>query len=351
MKIELAKQSRALAALVVLFLVAVDPTTRGHAAEKSVEEINRLLLQGREEMRQDKFDQAIRTFSAALDLKPTGELAAEIYGQRAGAYVDKKVLDKAMADGETAVRLAPKYFRGYQVRGRVYRLRKQFDRALYQFDTALTLAPNFAQIYNNRGNVFVDKDQPKRAIQDFSEAIHRAPESIDGYVNRGGSYVTLGEFDKAIVDLNRAVQLDPRDSASYYYRGLAYEGKKNHQAALADFSKANEFSPRDPEFLNWIAWLRATSPHDDVRNGKEALTPGLKACELTNFKTAEYLDTLAAAYAENGDFDQAIRYLTKALGMKINSSDRKEFQQRLALYHARKPYRETKPARSSATRE
>ena len=311
------------------------------AAGKSVGEINRLLTQGLQERERDRHDQAIQAFSAALELKPDGRTAAELHGQRGGAYLDKGAVTEAMADAETAIRLAPGYFRGYQVRGRVYLDRKQFDRALHDVNTALKLAPHFGQLYNNRGNIFRAKGQRRRAIQDFSEAIRRNPETIDGYVNRGGSYAIIGECDKAIIDLNRALQINSRDSFAYYNRGLGYECKRNYHLALADFSKANELAPHDPDTLNWIAWLKATSPHDVLRNGKEALTASLEACQLANFKDADYLDSLAAAYAENGDFDQAIRYITKALGMKVDSNDRKDFQKRLALYRDRKPYRQT----------
>jgi tetratricopeptide (TPR) repeat protein len=124
----------------------------------------------------------------------------------------------------------------------------------------------------------------------------------------------------------------------------------NYHLAVADFSKANELAPHDPDTLNWIAWLKATNPHEVLRNGKEALTASLEACQLTSFKNAGYLDTLAAAYAENGDFDQATHYITKAIGMKVDVNERKDFQTRLALYRDREPYRQTESARRSQTR-
>jgi Tfp pilus assembly protein PilF len=319
-------------------------------AEKSVEEINRLLLQGRQEDREDKFDRAILTFSAALKLNPTGQVAAEIHGERGGAYADKGDLDKAMADAETAVRLAPQYFRGYQVRGRVCRLRKQFDRALQEFNLALKLAPRFAQLYNNRGNLFGDKRELRRAIQDYNEAIRLAPGVMDGYVNRGGAYVVIGEFDHAIADLDRAIRIDPRHASAYYNRAMAHKGKNDPLSALADYTKANELSPHDPATLNSIAWLRATCPVDSVRNGKEAVQASLEACQLTNFKDLNRIDTLAAAYAEAGDFDRAIEYMTKILDGETDSTDRKKFESRLALYRDRKPYRDIGPVRPQPQR-
>jgi tetratricopeptide (TPR) repeat protein len=313
------------------------------AAEEAAGDISRALAQGRLEVRQKKYDQAIRIFSGALQMNPDPKTAAEIYGERGGVYVDKGELDRAMTDGEKAIRLAPDYFRGYQVRGRVHRRRREFHRALVDFDKAMKLAPNFVQLYNNRGTVFSDMGLEKRAIQDFSDAIRRAPGSLDGYVNRGGSYVSIGQFDKAIADLDQAIRIAPRDSDAYFNRARANSGKRNFPAAIADYTKANELSPRDPETLNSIAWLRATCPVDSVRNGKEAVQASLEACQLTNFNDVNSMDTLAAAYAEVGEFDRAIEYMTKILGGKTDSTDRKKFEARLALYRNRKPYRDLDP--------
>jgi tetratricopeptide (TPR) repeat protein len=305
--------------------------------------INDLLVQGRREVSDRKYDAAIQTFLAALQMNPDPKIAAEIHGERGGAYTEKGDLKLALADAEEAVRLAPGYFRGYQVRGRVHRHLKQFDRALAEFDKALKLAPDFAQLFNDRGNVYSDMGREERAIQDYSEAIRRAPETIDGYVNRGGSYLVLGDVDKAIADLNHALRINPRDSDSYYNRALAHNRKHDPRSALSDFTKANELSPHDPAILNSIAWLRATCPVDSVRNGKEAVQASLEACRLTNFKDPNCLDTLAAAHAEAGDFDRAIEYMTKILGRKTESTDRKKFEARLALYRDHKPYRDADP--------
>jgi tetratricopeptide (TPR) repeat protein len=344
MKIERSANLVVAAVVLGLALIVTPSATQVRAEEKTVEDVNRLIGQGRREVQQKQYARAIVTFSAALQTNPDARTAAEIHGERGGAYVDKGELDKAMADGEAAVRLAPGYFRGYQVRGRVYRHRKEFDRALAEFGKALKLAPDFAQLYNNRGNVFSDKGEEERAIQDFSEAIRRAPGTIDGYVNRGGSYIAIGQFDKAIVDLDQAIRIDPRDSDSYLNRGIAHRKKQDYRSAMADYVRANELAPRDPDILNAIAWLKATCPIDGFRNGKEALEASLEACGLTGFKNANKLDTLATAYAEVGDFDRAIQYMTKLLDMKIDSTDRKEFVERRALYRNRKPYRDIESA-------
>jgi tetratricopeptide (TPR) repeat protein len=302
--------------------------------------INRIVVKARFEIQRKQYDGAILDLSSALRMRPDAKAAAEILGERGGAYVEKGELNKAMADAEEAVRLSPAYFRGYQVRGRIFRHRGEVDKAIREFNTALKLAPNFAQLYNNRGNAFSQLGQEERAIQDYSEAIRRAPRTIDGYVNRGGLYTKLGRFDKAIADLDVAISINPGDSDSYSNRGQANKGKHNYKLAISDYKKALELSPHDPDILNNMAWLKATCPLDSFRNGKEALNEGNEACRLTNWRNADDIDTLAAANAEVGDFERAVQYATIALKMKIELRDHGGLEKRLALYRNRTAYRD-----------
>jgi hypothetical protein len=78
-----------------------------------------------------------------------------------------------------------------------------------------------------------------------------------------------------------------------------------------------------------------------LRNGKEALQKSLRACELSRWQDSGAVDTLAAAYAELGDFDNAIKYETQAINMKgVYAFKRNRMQKRLELYRQHKPYRE-----------
>ena len=92
--------------------------------------------------------------------------------------------------------------------------------------------------------------------------------------------------------------------------------------------------------LNSLAWLRATCPETGTRDGKEAVKLAIKACELSNWTYWGYIDTLAAAYAEAGDFKDAVKYQKEALKMVEKSTGHPELQRRLALYEQKQPYRE-----------
>ena len=89
---------------------------------------------------------------------------------------------------------------------------------------------------------------------------------------------------------------------------------------------------------NQLAWLLATCPEARYRDGRHAVELATKACELSEWQY-NHVDTLAAAYAEAGDFEQAVRWQQMAIEM-ASDSGRDDYRSRLALYKSGKPYRE-----------
>ncbi len=99
--------------------------------------------------------------------------------------------------------------------------------------------------------------------------------------------------------------------------------------------------PDDAQCQNFLAWVRATCPDAAVRDGKEAVPAASKACALTQWKDGNCLDTLAAAWAEAGHFERAVKFEQRALRTgQMTDSERKERQERLALYKRSQPFRE-----------
>jgi hypothetical protein len=100
-------------------------------------------------------------------------------------------------------------------------------------------------------------------------------------------------------------------------------------------------NPKDDGSYNLLAWISATCPDSSLRDGKEAVSAATKACELTEWKEFNWIDTLAAAYAESSDFERAIQFQEQALRTGHSpDSDQKEMRERLALYKHSQPYRE-----------
>jgi tetratricopeptide (TPR) repeat protein len=187
---------------------------------------------------------------------------------------------------------------------------------------------------------------PKAArIQDLSMAIARSPRDPKFYVERAQAYEANGQYKTALADLGEAMTLRP-DSAKYrYLRGIAYAYAGDEQAAKQDFARAEAMEPDSAESYNARAWLMATAPDPQMRDGKKAVESATRACEMSNWNDPDMLGTLAAAYAETGDFADAIKWQQKALDLTsptlLVTLD--ERQARLALYQNHRPWRPAPP--------
>jgi tetratricopeptide (TPR) repeat protein len=299
-----------------------------------------LVKQASSEAKVHQYDAAVRRLSAALQMKPETKAAAAIYSWRADAFIHKGDFNKAMSDASESIRLNPRDYRGYLERGLVYRRTGSLDKAIRDYYTTIHLNPNFARAYYDRAIVYSLKSDYNQAIRDNTEAIRHAPKEFNNYLGRASAFEDMGQLDKASADYDQVTQLNPRNTADYRFRGSANFAKGNYKAAALDFEKAVQLSPGDYDALHSLAWFQATCQEDSLRNGKEALEKSKRACELSRWQSADVVDTLAAAYAELGDFDDAVKYETQAINMKgVYAFKRKRMQERLDLYRQHKPYR------------
>ena len=99
--------------------------------------------------------------------------------------------------------------------------------------------------------------------------------------------------------------------------------------------------------MNNLAWVLATSPDESLRNGRRAIELATKACEVTDYKQPHILSTLAAGYAETGDFATAVEWSKKALELG-EESQKEELAKELESYQSSKPWRELQTAAADA---
>lgn len=135
-------------------------------------------------------------------------------------------------------RLATRY------RGIAYGNKGEYDKAIADHNKAIELAPRYAKAYNNRGVDYADKDY-ERALADYNKALDLDPKYAMAYVNRGNIYrKKKGDYERTIAEYNKALEVDPKFAMAYYVRGNAYSQKKIFDKAIADYNKAIELDPR-----------------------------------------------------------------------------------------------------------
>jgi tetratricopeptide (TPR) repeat protein len=269
-----------------------------------------------------ELEEAIADFSAAIERDAR---LARAYHNRGNARLDSGDPSGAVADFGEAVRIDPAYVPAWYNRGIAHAELGEVHKALADFDEAIRLNPGHAGAYNNRGNARRRLGDDAGALADFTSAIGLAPGFSMPYFNRANVHADRGEYEQALADFTEALRLNPDDLAGYLNRGRVYTLRGEYERAIADNEEALRRAPDDVRILNNLAWLWATCPVAELRNGPRAVEYSRRACEATGWEDAGHLDTLAAAYAACGEFEEAARWERLALE-KAPEAERADFR-------------------------
>jgi tetratricopeptide (TPR) repeat protein len=215
------------------------------------------------------------------------------------------------------------------------------DNALADFSKAVELDPTNADAIFDRASIYRVKGEFEKSITDLNEYILLNPTNDYAFKTRASDFDRLGKFDEAISNWSEGLRLNPNDANALAMRGFCYNNKEQFNEALKDYYKAIQIDPKNDSAWNNLGWQRATCPIASMRNGKEAVEAATKACDLSNWKKWTRVDTLAAAFAEAGDFQQAVKYQKQALNMYKHDKAREAMQNRLSLYEKQQPFRAT----------
>jgi tetratricopeptide (TPR) repeat protein len=178
-------------------------------------------------------------------------------------------------------------------------------------------------------------------------AIH--PREIVSLRNLASAYALERRPRDAIATLELLLTQTPQDAPAHFHLAQAlqqigddHRAAEEYEAALK-FARENDRRNITGSALNNLAWIRATSPDPALRNGADAVRLAERSCALTPTPDAGQLDTLAAAYAESGDFDRAIETAEHALRLAESTSNKalaRQIAQHLGFYRKREPVRE-----------
>lgn len=235
-------------------------------------------------------------------------------------------------------------------RGKAWTGKGDHDRARADYDEALRANPIYVAALYDRflaeqggGNREKAAAMPKAAPQKPAAKPAAVPtgKSKDPaeYVRRGIAWAEQGDYDRAITEYNEALRIDPNNAAAFSRRAFAWQNKRDYARAIADYTEVARIQPTNISAHNSAAWLQATAPVASARNGARAVAAARKAAELSDWKNGDILDTLAAAYAESGNFPEAVRWQEKAMTFPdFMKSQADEARARMALYRKGLPY-------------
>ena len=268
-------------------------------------------LNGMEALKYRKFADFFRRLGqkkyAVAQLKHIVDIWPESAGVRtelASALLQSGRDAEALKQLEATIRIEPDYPPAQVALAKLLLKQNRTADALTHFDKANALQPENPEILFSRGIALSALGKTEQAIDDFTQVVLLAPHFVPVFHRRGANYEKLGKFDRAEEDFNQAITLNPKDAQGY----------------------------------NNLAWLQATCFDPAFRDGKKALANAKKAMTLFSNDNFFVLDTMAAAYAEAGQYKKAVEWQLKAI-QRAPENAREPLTDRLKIYRSDKPYR------------
>ncbi|MCA9268918.1 MAG: tetratricopeptide repeat protein [Planctomycetales bacterium] len=283
-----------------------------------------------------KSDEALAMLDKAIELDEQG---AAGYILRARLHAQQDHPDKAEEDLNAAIKREPRSLPALLMRAELRILAEKFELAEGDINRVLELQPSMPHAILLKAGVLGAQEKYAAAIRELELLLSLDKDNVEVRMQIATFYVADKRPSKAIEVFTAVL----KDSPDYWQ---ALRGRADAQLSLGkqgpaikDYEAALKLKEDSDGILNNLAWVLSTSPNDKLRDGKRAVELATKACELTEFKAAHILSTLASAYAESGDFEKAREWSAKSV--EIAEPDQKEqLEAELKSYQESKPWRE-----------
>lgn len=291
-------------------------------------------------MLEERYEEAAAEYLAALELKPE---MIELRARLADVLARQEKFSEAEAEFCKVLESDPDDAFALERYSRLLMVERRAEEAEKLLRDAVARRPNEAWLYLQLGTVLFHAGKDDDAVEALKKCLASAPDTVEGLYTLGLAEQRRGNEGEALKHWGRVVELVPGYIDAHLRLASSAIQHKDLKAAERYLREALAHNPDYASFNNSLAWLLATSPDDAQRNGAEALRLAEKACRTTENKQHVYLDTLAAAQAEQGLFEEAASTMQNALELaqqENNAATIEAYERRLELYQRKEPYRE-----------
>lgn len=246
---------------------------------------------------------------------------------------------------EMAIRFAPSLTDAHNRLGAALLRLNRVPEAIRQFKLAVWIRPDWALMQNNLGYALARAGRFDEAIKHYQLALRIEPNSAEAYNNLALALLGIGKVQEAIGQYQQALRIKPDYPEVHNNLGLALFQLGDVPKAIEQFDQALRIKPDFIDGQRNLAWLLATLPPAEGGDPARAITLAEQACEFTGHRVPAYLDTLAAAYASAGRFNDAVAAAEKAIEQARSAGQLRlvsEIEARLELYRSGRPYRQTR---------
>ena len=220
---------------------------------------------------------------------------------------------------------------------------KDYPEAIKQLTKAIEIEPDDTAPHNILADIYEKQGNHEQAIHHHTISLRIKPEQTGVLNQLAGLYTSLNKTDKAIESYRNSLQIEPKQPTVMSDLAMALYGQGKVRQAIVLWADSLEIDPEQVYAANALAWIRATSKDKKFYNPTEALTLARQACKLTEYQDPGMLDTLAAALAANGQFNQAAETAGQAIQIAESTGLNErvlDFQKHLRLYRTRQALRE-----------
>jgi Flp pilus assembly protein TadD len=174
--------------------------------------------------------------------------------------------------------------------------------------------------------------------------LRQNPGDALAHFSLGAVFGQQGDISRAIDHYRQALTLKSDYADAHFNLASLLAQQGDIPQAIDEYREGLKSKPNDPDALNNLAWVRAANSNPAFRNGDEAVQLARRACELTGYRKPLLVGTLAVAYAEAGQFEEAVATAQKARDLALASGQKElaeKNQQLLELYRTRRAYHES----------